>query len=52
LTKALADPLPHVRVWILFAIEDVLGRKVAPAEYDPRETADVRERQLRALKLR
>jgi hypothetical protein len=40
LTKALGDPLPHVRVWILFAIEDAIGRKVAPAEYDPRATAD------------
>ena len=52
LTQALADPLPHLRVWGLFAIEDVIGRKVAPAEYDPRAPADVRTRQLRALKLR
>ena len=52
LTKALADPLPHLRVWGLFAIEDVIGRKLTLTEYDPRATADVRARQLRALKLR
>jgi hypothetical protein len=52
LTKALADPLPHLRVWGLFAIEDVIGRKVTPAEFDPRASPAVRATQLRALKLR
>ncbi len=52
LTQALADPLPHLRVWGLFAIEDVIGRKVTPAEYDARAPAGVRAKQVQALKLR
>ena len=51
LVKRLADPLPHMRVWTLFAIEDVLGHKLTAAEYDPRAPADVRARQISALKL-
>ena len=35
LKKQLADRLPHIRVWTLFAIETVLGRRVPPSEYDP-----------------
>ena len=49
LVAGLADPLPHMRAWTMFAIEDVLGRKLAPAELDPRAPADVRARQVRAL---
>lgn len=52
LAAGLADPLPHLRAWTLFAVEEVLGRKVAPPEYDPRAAPDVRARQLRALPLR
>jgi hypothetical protein len=52
LTKALADPLPHMRVWGMFAIEDVIGRKITPAEFDPRATPAARAKQLQALQLR
>ncbi|MBL0216164.1 MAG: hypothetical protein IPQ07_20055 [Myxococcales bacterium] len=52
LTKALADPLPHLRVWTMFAIEDVIGRKLTLAEFDPRASAVVRARQLSVLRLR
>jgi predicted CXXCH cytochrome family protein len=36
LTRGLDDPLPYVRVWTRFAIEDVLGRRLRAGEYDPR----------------
>jgi len=52
LVQHLADPLPHLRVWTLFAIEDIVGRKLTLSEFDPRAPAEVRARQLRALKLR
>ena len=52
LAKALADPLPHIRTWALFAIEDVIRRKVTPAELDPRAPAATRAKQLQAMKLR
>ena len=51
IAAGLADPLPHLRAWTLFALEDALGRKLPPAEYDPRAPADVRSRQLRALRI-
>lgn len=49
LLRGLADPLPHVRIWTLFAIEELLGRKLRDAEYDPRAPSAERARQLRAL---
>lgn len=52
LTKALADPLPHLRVWGLFAIEDVIGRKVTLTEFDPRGAPAARAKQLQTLELR
>ncbi len=52
LTRALADPLPHLRVWALFALEDAIGRKIGPAELDPRAPPDVRAKQIGALRLR
>lgn len=52
LLRALSDPLPHLRAWALFAIEDVLGRKVTTAELDPRASPEVRARQVQALELR
>src|SRR5213075_1815192 len=52
IAAGLADPLPHLRAWAMFALEDALGRKLAPSEYDPRAPASVRTRQLRALPLR
>ncbi len=51
LVQRLADPLPHLRVWTLFAIEEVIGRRLTPAEYDPRAPAELRARQITALKL-
>jgi predicted CXXCH cytochrome family protein len=45
------DPLPHVRVWAVFALEDLLGRRLDDAELDPRLPAAERRRQLARLKL-
>lgn len=36
LARLLEDPLPHVRAWAVFAVEDILGRKLRDSEYDPR----------------
>jgi hypothetical protein len=47
--RGLADALPHVRVWTLFAVEDILGRKLSVAAYDPRGTTEQRARQLKRL---
>jgi hypothetical protein len=52
LAPGLADPLAYMRVWTLFAIEDVLGRTIPIADYDPRADATTRARQLHALRLR
>ena len=49
LARGLGDPLPYVRVWTRFALEDALRRRIPLAEYDPRAPADVRARQIRAL---
>ena len=49
LVHDLADPLPHLRVWTLFAIEDILGRRLAVSEYDPRAPAARRAQQVDAL---
>lgn len=49
LLKGLVDPLPHIRVFTLFAVEEVLGRRVTPAEYDPRVPAAVRAHQVQML---
>ncbi len=46
LLRLLDDPLPYVRAWGVFAVEDILGRKLADADYDPRAPAEVRRRQL------
>lgn len=48
----LDDPLAYVRVWAVFAVEDVLGRPLPVSEYDPRAPADQRKKQLGALQLR
>ena len=50
LVRRLDDPLPHLRVWTLFAVEAILGRRVRDDEYDPRAPADVRRRQLSRLR--
>jgi hypothetical protein len=36
LARGLTDPLAYVRTWTQFAVEDVLGRRLRPDEYDPR----------------
>lgn len=35
LAAGLADPVAYRRMWMLFAVEDTLGRRLDPAEYDP-----------------
>jgi hypothetical protein len=52
LVKGLSDPQPHLRVWTMFALEDILGRKLTLAEYDPRAAPETRARQVLALRLR
>ena len=49
LLRGLDDELPHVRAWTQFAVEDLLGRKLAPAEYDPRAPRPARRAQLDRL---
>jgi hypothetical protein len=49
LAHGLADPLAYVRAWTQIAIEDALGHRIA---FDPRAPADVRARQLAALRWR
>jgi hypothetical protein len=46
----LEDPLAYVRVWALFAIEDVLGRSLSLAEFDPRAPVETRRRQVATLR--
>ncbi len=45
----LDDPLPYVRTWSMFAVEDILGRTLR-ADYDPRATAALRRTQLTKLR--
>jgi hypothetical protein len=52
LALGLADAQAYMRVWAQFAIEDVIGRKLALSEYDARAEPSVRAKQLAALKLR
>ncbi len=46
----LDDPLAYVRVWAVFALEDILGRSLGLPEYDPRATPMLRRRQLAGLR--
>jgi len=46
----LGDPLAYLRTWTLFAVEEVLGRPIAPSEFDPRAEPAVRAKQLAALR--
>ena len=46
LVAQLADPIAYARTWALFAVEDVLGRRVTSAEFDPRGTPAARAAQL------
>ncbi len=51
LRRGLDDASPFVRVWTLFAVEQMLGHSVADSDYDPRAAPDVRRGQLARLKL-
>ncbi|MGE0550783.1 MAG: hypothetical protein AB7O24_26665 [Kofleriaceae bacterium] len=46
IAQQLTDPQPHVRAWAMFALEDVLGRRIDHAELDPRAPSEHRARQL------
>jgi hypothetical protein len=48
----LDDRLAYVRVWAVFALEDVLGRSLPITEYDPRAPPEQRRSQLAALRSR
>jgi len=50
LIALLDDPLAYVRVWAVFAIEDVLGRSLSLTEYDPRAPHTQRQRQIGTLR--
>jgi hypothetical protein len=45
----LEDPDAYDRMWSLFAVEDVLGRRLTPAELDPLADQTTRVRQVEAL---
>jgi hypothetical protein len=51
LARLLDDPLAYVRVWAVFAVEDIIHRKLRDAEYDPRAASNVRRAQLAKLRL-
>ncbi len=51
LRRGLDDTSPFVRVWTLFAVEQMLGHRVADTDYDPRASSEVRTRQLARLRL-
>jgi hypothetical protein len=52
LLRGLDDDLPHVRAWTQQAVEQVLGRRLAPAEYDARAPAPDRRARLERLRAR
>jgi hypothetical protein len=49
LIPLLDDPVPFFRIWMQFAIEDALGRRLTRAEYDPLGDAPARAAQARRL---
>jgi hypothetical protein len=49
LLRGLDDDLPYVRAWTQIAVEDVLGRRLAPAEYDPRAPRPARRARIERL---
>jgi hypothetical protein len=49
LVRVLDDPVAFYRMWTLLAIEAALGRRLAPAEYDPLAPPARRAAQTRAL---
>ncbi|MEO8704723.1 MAG: hypothetical protein ABI867_32000, partial [Kofleriaceae bacterium] len=51
LARLLDDPIAYVRTWAIFAIEDVIGRRLRDDEFDPRLPPAQRRAQLAKLKL-
>jgi predicted CXXCH cytochrome family protein len=49
LLAVLDDPIAYYRMRLLFAIEDILGRRLPPAQYDPTAPPATRAAQRRAL---
>lgn len=52
LAAGLDDPVANTRMWILFAVEDLLGRRLRRDEYDPLAAPALRARQLTAWRRR
>jgi hypothetical protein len=52
LLAGLDDDLAYVRAWTQLAVEDVLDRRLGPAEYDARAPRDVRRPQVDRLRAR
>lgn len=50
LVELLDDPVAHDRMWMLLAVEQLLGRRLAPDEYDPLAPPAARARQMSALR--
>jgi hypothetical protein len=50
LVELMDDPVAHDRMWMLLAVEQLLGRRLAPAEYDPMAAPDVRTHQMTTLR--
>ena len=44
------DPVAHDRMWMLFAVERLLGRRLRADEYDPMAAPDVRAMQIATLR--
>lgn len=52
LLDLLLDDYPHVRMFALFAIEQIVGRRLDEAEYTPTASQEEREQQVEALRAR
>lgn len=50
LVEILDDPVANTRMWILFAIERLIGRRLDAGEYDPLAPPAVRDAQWRRLR--
>lgn len=52
LLTLLDDPIAYYRMWTLFAVEDILGRRLAADEYDPMAEPGHRREQAQHLRAR
>ena len=50
LLAILDDPIAYDRMWILYAVQDLLGRSLSAADYDPVAPPAERARQVDALR--